>query len=149
MAENTHFLIPEDSGQPEKAKSLSFRFELDNRSIVYTGDTGPSEAVVELARGADLLISEMMDIDAVMESIRQLNPDASAQQIDGIEWHLRAHHLLPRQVGEMATDAGVGKVVVTHMSPNIENDEMAQPYVALIAGEFDGEIEIASDLDRY
>ncbi len=149
VAENTHFLIPEDSSEPEKAKSLSFRFELKDRSIVYTGDTGPSEAVLELARGADILISEMMDIVALMENIRQLNPNAPAQQIDGIEWHLRAHHLLPWQVGEMAADAGVGKVVVTHMSPNIDNNEMAQHYIALIAEEFDGEIEIARDLDRY
>lgn len=149
VAESAHFQIPEDSGQADIPKSLSFRFDLVDRSIVYTGDTGPSDAVIELAEGADLLISEMMDINAVMTNVRRLNPGAPPQMLAGIEWHLRAHHLLPWQVGEMATNAGVGKVVVTHMSPNISSDEMAQRYRKEISQEFDGDIVIANDLDRF
>lgn len=149
VAENTHFKIPEDSGVPEKAKSLSFRFELPDRSIVYTGDTGPSEAVEELAQGADLLVSEMMDIDAVLARIKQVSPNLPDRQYKGIEWHLRAHHLLPGQVGEMAANAAVKKLVVTHMSPNITNDEMAQRYRDEISQVFDGDIVIANDLDRF
>jgi ribonuclease BN (tRNA processing enzyme) len=37
-------------------KSYSYRFETPDRVIVFTGDTGPSDAVTELARGADLPI---------------------------------------------------------------------------------------------
>ena len=149
VAENTHFKIPENSGAAEKAKSLSFRFDLPDRSIVYTGDTGPSEAVEELARGADLLVSEMMDIDAVMARIKKVSPNLPDRQYKGIEWHLRAHHVLPSQVGEMAANAGVKKVVVTHMAPNISTDEMARRYRDEIAQVFDGEIVIANDLDRF
>lgn len=149
VAENSHFSIPEDSGLPEKAKALSYRFDLGNRSVVYTGDTGPSEAVIALAKDADLLISEMMDIDAVMQNIRRLNPDAPQQQIEAIEWHLRAHHVLPTQVGEMAAKAGVDRVVVTHMSPNVSNEEMRKLYTDTIAEHFGGEITIADDLDRF
>ena len=149
VAENSHFLIPEDSGLPEKAKSLSFRFDLANRSIVYTGDTGPSQAVEELAKGADILVSEMMDIPAVLELIRKVTPNMPQQQLDGIEWHFRAHHLLPLQVGELAANAGVKRVIVTHMVPNISNDAMAERYRAEIAEAFDGDIDIANDLDRF
>ena len=148
-AENSHFLIPEDSSLPEKAKSLSFRFDLEDRSIVYTGDTGPSEAVVELARGADLLVSEMMDIDAVLTNVRNIFPNMPQRQFDGLEWHLRAHHLLPQQVAEIAVNAGVGQVVVTHMAPSITDDEMAGHYKNEIARTFDGEIVIANDLDSF
>ena len=149
VAENSHFAIPEDSGVPEKAKALSFRFDLEDRTIVYTGDTGPSEAVKELAIGADLLISEMMDVDAVVEQIRADNPNIPEEQIAGVEWHLRAHHLLPPQVGELAAGAGVGKLIVTHMSPNVNTAEMAERYIGEIAAEYDGEIVIADDLDRF
>lgn len=149
VAENTHFKIPEDSGTPEKAKSLSFRFDLQDRSIVYTGDTGPSGAVEKLAQGADLLVSEMMDIDKVLARIKKVSPGLPEQQFKGIEWHLRAHHVLPNQVGEMAANAGVNKVVVTHMSPNIATEEMAAYYRDEIAQVFDGEIVIANDLDRF
>ena len=128
---------------------MSFRFDLPDRSIVYTGDTGPSVAVEELAQGADLLVSEMMDIDAVMARIKKVSPNLPDRQYKGIEWHLRAHHVLPDQVGEMAANSGVKKVVVTHMAPNITNDKMAQRYLDEISQAFDGDIVIANDLDRF
>lgn len=149
VAENSHFAIPEQSGQPEKAKALSFRFDLENRSIVYTGDTGPSEALEKLAKGADLLVSEMMDIDAILKEILGHNPEMPQRQYDGIEWHLRAHHLLPIQVGELASNAGVTRLVVTHMSPNVATAEMAKRYLDEIAEAYDGEAVIADDLDRF
>ncbi|MBR9911704.1 MAG: MBL fold metallo-hydrolase [Gammaproteobacteria bacterium] len=148
-AENSHFKIPENSNVEEKAKSLAFRFDLEDRSIAFTGDTGPSDAVAKLARGADLLISEMMDIPAVMESIRKVNPNMPQRQLDGIEWHFRAHHLLPSQVGELAANAGVNKVVVTHMVPDISTEAMVKHYQSEIGKLFDGEIVIANDLDRF
>lgn len=149
VAENSHFKIPEDSGLPEKAKSLSFRFDMVDRSIVYTGDTGPSEAVEKLAQGVDILVIEMMDIPAVLANVRRITPDMPEQQLRGIEWHFRAHHLLPDQVGELAASASVAKVVVTHMVPNVVNQAMDERYRAEIAEAFDGDIEIADDLDRY
>jgi ribonuclease BN (tRNA processing enzyme) len=149
VAENTHFKVPNKVAAQEKAKSLSFRFDMDDRSIIYTGDTGPSEAVEKLARGADLLVSEMMDIPAVMANIRNVNPNAPQGRLDDIEWHFRAHHVLPNQVGEMAANAGVGKVVITHMAPGINDDETAERYRTEIAGLFDGEIVFANDLDRF
>ncbi len=148
-AENSHFRIPEASGLPEKAKSLSFRFDLEDRSIVYTGDTGPSEAVEKLAKNADLLVIEMMDIPAVLENVRRNNPGAAQKMMDGIEWHFRAHHLLPIQVGELAAGAEAKRLVVTHMVPNIRNEAMVQRYTSEIAKAFDGEIVVASDLDRF
>jgi ribonuclease BN (tRNA processing enzyme) len=149
VAENSHFKIPQNSGAAEKAKSLSFRFDLEDRSIVYTGDTGPSEAVEKLAANADLLISEMMDIPAVLEIVKNNNPNMPPQQLEGVEWHFRAHHLLPVQVGELAANAGVKRVVVTHMVPNISNAAMAERYKAEIGERFKGEIVIANDLDRF
>jgi ribonuclease BN (tRNA processing enzyme) len=147
--ENSHFRIPEGSGAEEKAKSLSFRFDLEDRSIVFTGDTGPSEAVEKLAANADLLISEMMDIPAVLEIVKKNNPNIPPQQLEGVEWHFRAHHLLPVQVGELAANAGVKRVVVTHMVPNISSAAMADRYKAEMGERFKGEIVIANDLDRF
>lgn len=147
--ENSHFKIPENKGAAEKAKSLSFRFDFEDRSIVYTGDTGPSAAVEKLAENADLLIIEMMDIPAVLGFIRKSSPNMPQKQLDGIEWHFRAHHLLPHQVGEMAANAGVKRVIVTHMVPNIRDEAMAERYRAQIAEAFDGDIDIANDLDRF
>jgi len=71
------------------------RLDLDGRSLVYTGDTGPTDALVDLARGADLLLSE-----ATFRSTGPNPPDV---------------HLTGRQAGEHAERAGVGRLVVTHV----------------------------------
>jgi ribonuclease BN (tRNA processing enzyme) len=54
--ENTHFHFHEMGPASASEKSYSYRFETPDRVIVFTGDTGPSDAVTELARGADLPI---------------------------------------------------------------------------------------------
>src|SRR5262249_34823742 len=55
--ENTHFEFHKDAAAG-KHKSYSYRFETPDRVIVFTGDTGPSDAVTDLAKGADLLVTE-------------------------------------------------------------------------------------------
>ena len=57
--ENTHFCF--HGG--DKHKSYSYRFETADRVIVMTGDTGPNDAVTELAKDADLLLSEANSVD--------------------------------------------------------------------------------------
>ncbi len=73
------------------------RIEHAGRSFVYTGDTGPTGAVADLARGADLLLSE-----ATFRSDDTNPPDL---------------HLTGRQAGAYAAAAGVGRLVVTHVPP--------------------------------
>jgi ribonuclease BN (tRNA processing enzyme) len=70
VAENTHFTVPEGSTSPRSAVSLSYRFDAADRSIVYSGDTGPSDELVDLARGADLLVSEMIDDELALARMR-------------------------------------------------------------------------------
>ena len=55
--ENSHFAFHKGPAAG-KHKSYSYRFETPDRVIVFTGDTGPSDAVTELAKGADLLVTE-------------------------------------------------------------------------------------------
>jgi ribonuclease BN (tRNA processing enzyme) len=119
VAENSHFSLPEGNTDRAEGVSLSYRFDLADRSIVYTGDTGPSKAVVSLAHGADLLVSEMIDVDAVLAGMgrgaRATAPNAAPT---GFEWHMHAHHMTPGQVGELAKAAEVKRVVITHFAPN-------------------------------
>jgi ribonuclease BN (tRNA processing enzyme) len=78
------------------------RLTAGGRSLVYTGDTGPSPAVVELARGADVLLAEAAYAEG---------PDLPP----GL-------HLTGRQAGEHAAAAGVGRLLVTHVPSWIDAD---------------------------
>ncbi len=84
------------------------RLTVDGRSLVYTGDTGPSAAVEELARGADVLLSE-----------------AAHPDVPGLPPSL---HLTGREAGELAAAAGVGRLLVTHVPSWV--DEIGQLFAA-------------------
>ena len=73
----------------------AIRLTADGRSLVYTGDTGASAAVVELARGADVLLSE-----------------AAHPDVPGLPRDL---HLTGREAGEHAAAAGVVRLLLTHV----------------------------------
>jgi ribonuclease BN (tRNA processing enzyme) len=149
-AVNSHFSRPEGDASEPEGTSLSYRFDLPDRSIVYTGDTGPSPRVVALGRGADLLVTEMLDADAVLAGMRPPGVTGSAAQTPtGFEWHLRAHHMTPRQVGELAGEARVARLVITHFAPNITSAAQEQRYRDAIKAHFAGDVVIAHDLDRF
>jgi ribonuclease BN (tRNA processing enzyme) len=71
------------------------RLEAGGRSLVYSGDTGECDDLVELARGADVFLCEASWTDS---------PDNPP----GI-------HLSGRQAGEHAARAQVGRLLVTHL----------------------------------
>jgi ribonuclease BN (tRNA processing enzyme) len=152
-AENTHFSLPEGSSSPAEGVSLSYRFDLSDRSIVYSGDTGPSEKLVALARGANLLVSEMVDADGVLALTRPAGArgatPTTGQAPTGFEWHMHAHHMTPTQVGELAKAAGVKQLVITHFAPNPSTAEQGRRYLDAIRENFMGDVQFAMDLGRY
>ncbi len=73
---------------------FAMRVEAGGRSLVYSGDTGPTPALVDLARDADVALFEASFVDGV-------NPPAL--------------HLTAREAAEHARAAGVGRLVLTHL----------------------------------
>jgi ribonuclease BN (tRNA processing enzyme) len=146
---NTHYSFPADSDLASRFEALSFRFDLPGRAIVYTGDTGPSDAVVELARDADLLVAEMMDVDHTIAMVRRNAPNLPAATAQTMERHLREHHLLPADVGRLAASARVDSVVITHFVGREPVDPGPFQYLSEIALHYAGPVAIANDLDSF
>jgi ribonuclease BN (tRNA processing enzyme) len=86
----------------------AIRLTAGGRSLVYTGDTGPSDHVVQLARGADVLLAE-----------------AAHPPGPGFPPGL---HLTGREAGEHAAAAGVGRLLLTHVPAWV--DEIGQLFAA-------------------
>ena len=72
--ENTHFHFQPGTPPYGKYKSYSYRFETPGRVVFFTGDTGPSDAVVELAKGADLYVTETTSPGSRVERSSALAP---------------------------------------------------------------------------
>jgi ribonuclease BN (tRNA processing enzyme) len=143
-AVNTHYILSDKHGK--KAQSLSFRFDMPDRSIVYTGDTGPSSNVEALAKNVDLLICEIMDPDASLARLKQSRPDVPALAFKAVENHFRQQHMSPREVGLMAKRSGAKSLVLTHIA--LEDGELADARKK-IAESFGGPVRFAADLESF
>lgn len=102
-------------------ESIGFRLSTpDGRSLVYSGDTDVTPELVRLAAHADLLICECA------------LPDG--EKVPG--------HLTPAQAGQMASQAGVKHLVLTHFYPACESVDMA----AQCRRTYEGPLTLAHDL---
>src|SRR6516165_3747260 len=66
VAETTHFEF-HTGAAAGKHKSYAYRFETPDRVVVFTGDTGPNDALTNLAKEADLLVSEANSVEERMQ----------------------------------------------------------------------------------
>ncbi len=148
--ENTHFHFPPGSPGFGKYKSYAYRFDAADRSVVFTGDTGPSDAIAELAKGADLLISEVTNpVDEyTAEEIKagRWQQRNSEEQKNLIRHHIE-EHLLPEDLGKMAARANVKTVVMTHTQPS-PNDDYSR-YVNEVKKHYSGQVLVAKDLMEF
>jgi ribonuclease BN (tRNA processing enzyme) len=149
--ENTHFNFPKKSPAYGKFHSYSYRFDTPGRSVVFTGDTGPSDAVVTLAMGVDVLVTEINNVDELLAAYKKngtWNAKTPQEQTDWLR-HQNEEHLSPQAVGELATKAGVKSVVLTHLTPSADpNDDYAR-LVVQVQKYYKGDVKVAKDLARF
>lgn len=149
--ENTHFHFAADSPLVDKYRSYALRIATADRVIVFTGDTGESTAVETLARGADVLVAEVLDPDDVVALAQRRGTwqKMTATEQAGLARHLRASHLTPEQVGQLAAAAGVGEVILTHLVPTPDPVHDDARYVERVRATYHGPVVLAEDLGRY
>ena len=96
---------------PPLTDSFAYRFDWAGKSVVWSGDTRPCQALIDLARGADVLVQEVMYLPALD---RLIAGDNNAPQLRA---HLLASHTTVEQAGEIAAAAGVKRLVLSHFVP--------------------------------
>jgi ribonuclease BN (tRNA processing enzyme) len=99
-----------------------------------------------LAKGADLLVSEIMDPDETMARLKRERPDTPAEVVSAVAFHMHRQHMSPQDVGLMANRAGVKAVVLTHDALAREARPMARRQ---ISQNFKGPVTFAEDLQVF
>lgn len=150
-AENTHFNFPPSSPAYGKYKSYSYRFDTPGKSVVFTGDTGPSDAVLKLAKGADVLVSEIDDVDELVDVYKKNGTWAAKTPEEQRDWlrHQNEEHLSPQAVGELATKAGVRFVILTHLVPSADPNDSYERLAVKVRRFYSGDVRVAKDLERF
>ncbi len=148
--ENTHYVFHNNGTGDPKHKSYSYRFETPNRVIVLTGDTGYFNGLVDLAKGADLLVSEANSVEArkaILMKSGQWQAMTEAEQARIMQQASKGH-LSTDDVGKLAAAAQVKAVVLTHLTSLPEGDDYSS-WAEQVKKYYAGRVTIAKDLMSF
>jgi ribonuclease BN (tRNA processing enzyme) len=130
---------------PPVKPALGYRFDFHDRSIAFSGDTTPLEAVAQMAKGVDVLVHEAMYVPAVETYVRGQIAKGRPVSIEAYLAHMKADHAPVEDVGRIAAEAGVKTLVLSHLTPAIDSIS-DDTWRAPAAKYFGGEIVVAHDL---
>jgi ribonuclease Z len=106
------FSVDHDPVKP----ACGYRFDYRGRSVVVSGDTVKSAAVIEAARGADVLVHE-----AQANHLVALIGEAAARngrpRIAKVMGDITDYHTSPVEAAQAANEAGVALLVLSHLTP--------------------------------
>jgi len=127
--------------------SLGYRVEYGGRSVAISGDTVATEGLERLAEGADVLVSEVMDKGWTLEAACAMERLGDARN-SKIFRDIRTYHIGVEELGTLARDAGVERLVLLHMVPAVPAAQAETLFGDPLRAVFDGEIGFADDGTR-
>ncbi len=125
---------------PPIEQAYAYRFDTADRSIVISGDTTYSPELIALARGADVLVSEVMHL-AGLENLLKKVPNAAT-----LREHLLASHITTEDLGKLAAEAGVKTLVLSHLVPGDDPSITDAMWEEGVRKHYGGPIVVGRDL---
>ena len=125
---------------PPITQAYAYRFDAKDRSVVISGDTAYAPELAEFAKGADVLVHEIMYLPGIEKLIERL-PNAKR-----LREHLMAAHTLPEDVGRIAAQAAVKTLVLSHFVPGDDPSITDEQWSEGVRKHFKGRIIVGKDL---
>lgn len=112
--------------------AMAHRLEFAGRTLVYSGDTlADPKLMVPLASGADVLVHEAYSVAGLTDWTANDSP----RRRDAIFKAFERTHSLVDDVARIAQEAGVGRLVLTHLNPGEDAERLGAEARKLFAGE--------------
>ena len=125
---------------PPVVPAFGYRFDAPDRSIVISGDTTPSDNLITLAKGADVLVHSVLYVPAVDRLVARV-PNASALKASII-----AHQTSAEDAGRVAQAAGVKTLVLSHLVPADDPMVTERMWIDAARTHFRGTVIVGRDL---
>ena len=125
---------------PPIKESYALKFEGDGKVFVFSGDTARLPQMPEFARGADLLIHEAMMVEGVDRLVAKL-PNKGGR----LRHHIIRSHTPAHEVGEIAAEAQVKHLALTHMVPDGDPLVTENTWIADVRKAYQGDLTIGTD----
>lgn len=125
---------------PPVVPSFGYRFDSEDRSIVISGDTTPSDNLVKLAEGADILVHEALYAPGVERLVARVSNASALKQ------SIMSHHTTAEEAGRVAQRAGVRLLVLSHLVPPDDPMISDQMWIDAARVNFQGPVVVGRDL---
>ncbi|MBK5197928.1 MAG: MBL fold metallo-hydrolase [Methyloceanibacter sp.] len=122
------FLVNHDPVEP----AYGYRIDYGGRAAVVSGDTKKVANMVRFSRGADVLVHEALNPDMV-EMLASALDQTGNKRAGTMARQVIAYHTTPVEVAEIAKEAGVPHLVMTHMVPPLRNALMRRMFMRGVA----------------
>lgn len=124
--------------------ALGYVFEYNGKKVVFSGDTRPVPAMITQARDADLLFHDAYQKEW-LDAIAEANPEDAVQVRNPAKYHTTT-----LEAAQIAREAGVKKLVLTHLIPPPAPDEESETaFAAGMEAIYGGPIVVARDLMSF
>ena len=108
--------------------AVAYRFDYRGRSVVISGDTTASDAVVTLSRDADVLVHEALAAHLIRR-LSVIAGEAGRSRVAKIAHDITDYHATPVEVAEIANRSNVGLLAYYHMVPYPDNFAIKQAWL--------------------
>lgn len=130
---------------PPIEPNVGYRIEYAGKIVVISGDTLRTASLQEQSRGADLLISDVMAMNAI-EQIERANEAAGSEATAHIMRDIRDYHIGTEALATLAQEAGVRRMALTHLSPPVDQPLLVRAlFKRPIAQRYAGELIVGHD----
>jgi ribonuclease BN (tRNA processing enzyme) len=125
---------------PPVVPAFGYRFDAKDRSIVISGDTRPSDNLIELAEGADILVHDALYAPGIDRLV------AGVPNAPGLKRSILSHHTTAEDAGRVAQAAGVKTLVLSHLVPPEDPEVTDQMWIDAASSNFHGHVVVGKDL---
>lgn len=126
---------------PPLTDTYALRFKTASKTAVFSADTCYFPPLAEFAKGADVLVHEVMHragTERMCERLKSIKPNLMA--------HMIAGHTFGDDVGRIAAAAGVNHLVVQHFTPSDDPLTGPEEFAALVRETWPGKLTVGADL---
>jgi ribonuclease BN (tRNA processing enzyme) len=125
---------------PPIKNAFAYRFDSKDRSIVISGDTNYAPGLIALAKGADILVHEVLYLPGLDRLLARV-PNAAT-----LRKHIVESHTAAEEAGRIAAQAQVKMLVLSHLVPGDDPKITDEMWTQAVRKHFKGRIIVGKDL---
>lgn len=123
--------------------TVGYRIDYKGRSVVVSGDTIKVPEMIEMAKGCDILVHDALNMPMIKATEARIKDNARLLEMNR---EMSEYHATTTDIAAIARDAGVEKLVLTHLVPSIPaKDQVEANFIKGMSDIYKGQIIVGRD----